>query len=124
MFSARDHEKVLLSTMVLLSMCAALLRPMRKQGCGAGDAAAQVLNDIQGAPTKDPAGSVGVGRSAFAMVPSMLKGGYCGREVWAGLASCRTPKGWSAPGFFVFNGRSVGFQIGGQAVDLVMLIMK
>ena len=47
-------------------------------------------------------------------------GGKYGR----GLASCRTPKGWSAPAFFVVTGGSFGFQIGGQAVDLVMLIMN
>jgi lipid-binding SYLF domain-containing protein len=47
-------------------------------------------------------------------------GGKYGR----GLASCRTPKGWSAPAFFTVKGGSFGFQIGGQAVDLVMLIMN
>ena len=59
------------------------------------------------------------------MVPSMLKGGFIvGAKYGRGLASCRTPKGWSAPAFFVVTGGSFGFQIGGQAVDLVMLIMN
>jgi len=49
---------------------------------------------------------------------------YCWRKYGRGLASCRTPKGWSAPAFFVVTGGSFGFQIGGQAVDLVMLIMN
>jgi SH3 domain-containing YSC84-like protein 1 len=40
------------------------------------------------------------------------------------VASCRTPKGWSAPAFFTIKGGSFGLQIGGQAVDLVMLIMN
>src|SRR5208282_267112 len=35
-----------------------------------------------------------------------------------------TPKGWSAPAFFSVRGGSFGLQIGGQAVDLVMLIMN
>src|SRR4029077_5814475 len=39
-------------------------------------------------------------------------------------ASCRTPTGWSAPAFLFTSGGSVGFQIGGQAIDLVMLIMN
>jgi lipid-binding SYLF domain-containing protein len=47
-----------------------------------------------------------------------------GAKYGRGLASCRTPKGWSAPAFFVVTGGSVGFQIGGQAVDLVLLIMN
>src|SRR6202008_1222513 len=41
-----------------------------------------------------------------------------------GVASCRTPSGWSAPAFLFTSGGSVGFQIGGQAIDLVMLIMN
>jgi lipid-binding SYLF domain-containing protein len=40
------------------------------------------------------------------------------------VASCRTPKGWSAPAFFTIKGGSFGLQIGAQAVDLVMLIMN
>ena len=47
-----------------------------------------------------------------------------GAKYGRGLASCRTPKGWSTPAFFTLEGGSVGFQIGGQAVDLVMLIMN
>ena len=55
----------------------------------------------------------------------MLKGGFIvGAKYGRGLASCRNPKGWSAPAFFTVTGGSVGFQIGGQAVDLVMLIMN
>jgi lipid-binding SYLF domain-containing protein len=54
-----------------------------------------------------------------------LKGGFIvGGRFGRGLASCRTAKGWSAPAFFTVKGGSVGFQIGGQAVDLVMLIMN
>jgi lipid-binding SYLF domain-containing protein len=40
------------------------------------------------------------------------------------VASCRTPKGWSAPAFFTIGGGSFGLQIGGQASDLIMLIMN
>jgi lipid-binding SYLF domain-containing protein len=55
----------------------------------------------------------------------MLKGGFIvGAKYGRGVASCRTAKGWSAPAFFMVTGGSVGFQIGGQAVDLVMLIMN
>ena len=41
-----------------------------------------------------------------------------------GVASCRTAKGWSAPAFFTIGGGSFGLQIGGQATDVVMLIMN
>ncbi len=55
----------------------------------------------------------------------MLKGGFIvGARYGRGVASCRTPKVWSAPAFFAIKGGSFGLQIGGQAVDLVMLIMN
>jgi SH3 domain-containing YSC84-like protein 1 len=88
-------------------------------------AAAQVLNDIQGAPDKGIPQEVLGSAECVAVVPSMLKGGFIvGAKYGRGLASCRTEKGWSAPAFFVVTGGSVGFQVGGQAVDLVMLIMN
>jgi lipid-binding SYLF domain-containing protein len=88
-------------------------------------AAADVLNDIQGAPDKGIPQEVLGSAECVAVVPSMLKGGFIvGAKYGRGLASCRTAKGWSAPAFFVLTGGSFGFQIGGQAVDLVMLIMN
>jgi lipid-binding SYLF domain-containing protein len=88
-------------------------------------AAADVLDDIQGAPDKGIPQEVLGSAECVAVVPSMLKGGFIiGGKYGRGLASCRTPKGWSTPAFFVVSGGSVGFQIGGQAVDLVMLIMN
>ena len=89
------------------------------------EAAAQVLDEIQGAPDKGIPQEVLGSAECVAVVPSMLKGGFIvGGKYGRGLASCRTAKGWSAPAFFVVTGGSFGFQIGGQAVDLVMLIMN
>ena len=88
-------------------------------------AAADVLNEIESAPDSGIPEEI-LGRAdCVAVVPSMLKGGFIvGAKYGRGLASCRTPKGWSAPTFFTVKGGSFGFQIGGQAVDLVMLIMN
>jgi lipid-binding SYLF domain-containing protein len=88
-------------------------------------AAADVLNEIQGAPDQGIPEEVLGSAECVAVVPSMLKGGFVvGARYGRGLASCRTPKGWSAPAFFSVKGGSFGLQIGGQAVDLVMLIMN
>lgn len=88
-------------------------------------AAAEVLNEIQSAPDSGIPGEILSRAECVAVVPSMLKGGFIvGAKYGRGLASCRTPKGWSAPAFFMTTGGSFGFQIGGQAVDLVMLIMN
>ncbi len=88
-------------------------------------AAADVLDEIQGAPDKGIPQEVLGSAECVAVVPSLLKGGFIvGGRFGRGLASCRTAKGWSAPAFFAVKGGSVGFQIGGQAVDLIMLIMN
>ncbi|MFZ0861898.1 MAG: lipid-binding SYLF domain-containing protein [Candidatus Sulfotelmatobacter sp.] len=88
-------------------------------------AAADVLNQIQSAPDSGIPREILSKAECVAVVPSMLNGGFIvGAKYGRGLASCRTPKGWSAPAFFMTTGGSVGFQIGGQAVDLVMLIMN
>jgi lipid-binding SYLF domain-containing protein len=87
--------------------------------------AADVLNEIESAPDSGIPNEILGSAECVAVVPSMLKGGFIvGAKYGRGLASCRTPKGWSAPAFFTVTGGSVGFQIGGQAVDLVMLIMN
>jgi len=86
---------------------------------------AEVLNEIENAPDSGIPQEI-LGKSeCVAVVPSMLKGGFIfGGKYGRGIASCRTPKGWSAPAFFMVSGGSFGLQIGGQAVDLVMLVMN
>jgi len=88
-------------------------------------AAADVLNEIEGAPDQGIPEEVLGSAECVAVVPTMLNGGFIvGARYGRGVASCRNPKGWSAPAFFSVQGGSFGFQIGVQAVDLVMLIMN
>jgi lipid-binding SYLF domain-containing protein len=88
-------------------------------------AAATVLDEIESAPDQGIPEEVLGSAECVAVVPSMLKGGFIvGANYGRGIASCRTPTGWSAPAFVFTSGGSIGFQIGGQAVDLVMLIMN
>src|SRR3989440_7305037 len=88
-------------------------------------AAADVLNEIQSAPDQGIPEEVLGSAECVSVVPSMLKGGFIvGARYGRGVASCRTPKGWSAPAFFTVKGGSFGLQIGGQAVDLIMLVMN
>src|SRR5437868_14600551 len=88
-------------------------------------AAADVLNEIQSAPDQGIPEEVLGSAECVSVVPSMLKGGFIvGARYGRGVASCRTPKGWSAPAFFTIKGGSFGLQIGGQAVDLIMLVMN
>jgi len=88
-------------------------------------AAATVLEEIQSAPDTGIPDEVMGSAECVAVVPSMLKAGFVfGARYGRGVASCRTPKGWSDPAFFTVQGGSFGLQIGGQAVDLIMLIMN
>jgi len=88
-------------------------------------AAADVLNEIQAAPDQGIPEDVLASAECVAVVPSMLKAGFVvGARYGRGVASCRNPKGWTAPAFFTIGGGSFGLQIGAQAVDLVMLVMN
>jgi lipid-binding SYLF domain-containing protein len=89
------------------------------------DAAATVLNEVMGTPDKGIPQEILESAKCVAVVPSMLKGGFVvAANYGKGVATCRTATGWSAPAPFKVAGGSVGFQIGGEAVDLVMLIMN
>ena len=88
-------------------------------------AAATVLNEIESAPDTGIPEEVLGSAECVAVVPSLLKGGFIvAANYGRGVASCRTSSGWSAPAFLFTSGGSIGFQIGGQAIDLVMLIMN
>src|SRR5207245_5702718 len=121
--------KKLLLLFVMVSLCSlSLAEDQSKEETKAADriqAAANVLDEIEAAPDQGIPEEILGSAECVAVVPSMLKGGFIvGARYGRGIASCRTPKGWSAPAFFTVTGGSVGLQIGGQAVDLVMLVMN
>jgi SH3 domain-containing YSC84-like protein 1 len=87
------------------------------------EASANVLNEIMATPDKAIPDKVMSDAKCIAVVPSMIKiavgfGGNHGK----GVATCRTPTGWSAPAPITVTGGSWGLQLGGQAVDLVMIV--
>ncbi len=87
--------------------------------------AAQVLDDVMAAPDKGIPEEILGDAKCLAVVPSLLKGGFIlGGAYGKGVASCKTENGWSAPAFFRVEGGSFGLQIGGQAVDYIMVIMN
>jgi lipid-binding SYLF domain-containing protein len=87
--------------------------------------AAKVLNEIMATPDKGIPQDVFASAKCVAVVPSMIKGGFIvGGRYGRGVATCRTPRGWSAPAPFTIAGGSWGLQFGGEAVDLVMLVMN
>jgi len=85
--------------------------------------ASTILTQIMEAPDKGIPDSIMSGAKCIAVVPSMLKISFIfGANYGKGIATCRTTAGWSAPTFFRIEGGSFGFQAGGQASDLVLII--
>jgi lipid-binding SYLF domain-containing protein len=88
------------------------------------DASTNVLNEIMATPDKAIPDKVMSDAKCVAVIPSMVKvavgfGGSHGK----GVATCRTESGrWSAPAPITITGGSWGLQLGGQAVDLVMIV--
>jgi SH3 domain-containing YSC84-like protein 1 len=86
-------------------------------------ASANVLNEIMGTPDKAIPDKIMRDSKCIAVIPSMIKiavgfGGNHGK----GVATCRNDHGWSAPAPITITGGSWGLQLGGQAVDIVMVI--
>lgn len=121
-------KKTLLLLLVVTLSALAFGEDENKDNTKAEDrvqAAATVLNEIESAPDTGIPEEVLGSAECVAVVPSLLKGGFIvAANYGRGVASCRTEKGWSAPAFLFTSGGSIGFQIGGQAIDLVMLIMN
>lgn len=89
------------------------------------NAAAKVLDEIMATPDKGVPQDIFKSAKCVAVVPSMIKGGFIvGGRYGKGVATCRTANGWSAPAPFMIAGGSWGLQFGGEAVDLVMLVMN
>ncbi len=84
-----------------------------------------VLQSIMSTPDKGIPEEVLSGAKCIVIVPDMLKAGFIfGAKHGRGVASCRTPQGWSAPAFVSVGGGSWGLQIGVEGIDLVMLVMN
>ena len=89
------------------------------------NAAATVMDEIMAAPDKGIPEEVLSSAKCVAVVPTLVKAAFVvGGNHGKGMATCRTANGWSAPAPFTLTGGSIGFQIGGQAIDLVMMIMN
>ncbi|REJ77657.1 MAG: hypothetical protein DWQ47_14900 [Acidobacteria bacterium] len=62
---------------------------------------------------------------AIVVFPGTLKGAFIfGGQRGKGVAVRKIGRNWSAPAFVNLGGGSVGFQIGGQKIDYVLVIMN
>jgi len=89
------------------------------------DAARAVLHELMDTPDKGIPLDIIAKATCVAVVPGFKKGAFVvGAQYGQGVATCRTPNGWSAPVFIQLTGASFGFQVGGQSTDLVLLGMN
>ena len=81
-----------------------------------------VLHELMATPDKGIPLDIAADATCVAVVPGFKKGAFLvGAQYGQGVATCRTPKGWSAPVFIQITGASFGFQAGGQSTDLVLV---
>src|SRR5258708_31964769 len=85
---------------------------------------AAVLREVMATPDKGIPTSILEKAVCVAVVPSLKKGAFIvGAEGGKGIVACRKSNGaWGPPSMLTIGGASFGFQLGGQAIDLVMVI--
>jgi lipid-binding SYLF domain-containing protein len=113
----------MLFTWFLLPLCAQKKEGERLQ------ASYNVLKEILGTPDKGIPRDLLDKSACIVVFPSVKKAGFIvGGEYGRGAITCRSGQdlrgSWSAPAMFALEGASVGFQVGGEATDLVLLIMN
>ena len=83
------------------------------------------LREILGSPDRRIPHDLIERSQCVVVVPDLVKGAFLvGGKYGRGFASCRRGGGWSAPAAVRIEGGSFGFQLGGSATDLVMLVMN
>ena len=89
------------------------------------DAAKVVLDQIMATPDKSIPMDIMERATCVGVIPGLKKGAFIwGGQYGQGVVTCRTGHGWSAPVFIRTEGGSIGFQAGGQSVDLVLIAVN
>ena len=87
--------------------------------------AARVLDEVLSAPDKGVPEAIIEKAQAVVVIPSTVKGALLvGGQRGKGVMSAKSASGWSAPAFVTLTGGSLGFQIGGQATDIVLVVVN
>jgi lipid-binding SYLF domain-containing protein len=90
-------------------------------------AATTVVNEMMRAPDKAIPGSILEKAEAIAIFPGVKKAGFVVGGQWGrGIISVRAAdtRTWSSPAFLTMTGGSVGAQIGGTEIDVILVIMN
>lgn len=87
--------------------------------------ASSVLDQVMQTPGKEIPHSLLAKAEGVVIIPNMIKGGFViGARHGHGVALIRNAQGgWDAPRFLQMTGGSVGFQVGVQSTDIVLVFM-
>ena len=89
------------------------------------EAATAVIDEVMSVPDKAIPQGILASAHCVVVIPSYKKAAFAvGAQYGQGVATCRTPRGWSGPVGVQLTGGSFGFQIGGQATDLILVAMN
>lgn len=87
--------------------------------------AATIINEMRTASDSGIPQDLWNKAECVVVIPSLKKAAFVfGGEYGSGVMSCHKGSDWSAPVFMQLAKGSVGFQIGAQQTDLVLLIMN
>jgi SH3 domain-containing YSC84-like protein 1 len=87
--------------------------------------AAEVLRAMRAAPDSGIPEELWNKAECVVVVPKMKRAAFIvGGDYGRGVMSCRSAAGWSAPLFLQLAKGSWGLQIGGEEVDMVLLVME
>jgi lipid-binding SYLF domain-containing protein len=124
-------EKYIMKTNLLIVTVAGLglvlpaLASDRDDDIGRVNKATQVFQEIMRTPDKGIPRDLLEKARCVAIIPGEEKAAFIfGGNYGKGVATCRTPKGWSAPMFVAVGGGSFGFQVGASFTDVVLLFMN
>lgn len=99
--------------------------PGAPQAVERADQAARILREIASVPDEGFFRSIASKANCVIVLPSVKKARFIlGGRYARGYAACRTATGWSAPAPMLVSIGSFGAQIGGEGVDLVLLVMN
>jgi lipid-binding SYLF domain-containing protein len=89
------------------------------------NSAAGVLGEIMSTPDKGIPMDLMLRAQCIVVIPGVKQGAFgVGAKYGKGFFSCRKGADWSAPGSVRIEGGSVGFQIGVNETDVILLVLN
>ena len=117
---------VLMASLLTMSLLVPSASADRKKQLERLKNATEVFSEVMGIPEEAIPRKLLIRAHCIAIIPSMKKGGFgFGGHFGSGLVTCRKASQlWGPPSILSVRGGSFGWQIGGQAIDVIMLIMN